>query len=101
MGQPAVTPVDEHALIAVVEKNKRAMKVCYQRVSRHEPELRVKAVTQLVVGPAGRVTGVSFTDPSLAREEIGQCLSDAIRRWEFPAANSAYRFEFPIVMMRD
>jgi hypothetical protein len=100
---PASTapPTDDHALIAVVEKNKIDMKLCYQRVLRHEPSLRLKTVTRLRIGSDGKVTVVSFADPSLHREELGQCLSEAIRRWEFPTASAEYGFEFPIVMMRD
>jgi hypothetical protein len=93
--------VDGPAMVAVVDHNRLAMKLCYQRVLRHEPELRVKLVTRLRIDRAGQVVEVSFDDPHAAREEVGQCLSAAMRQWVFPTANRDYRFEFPVVMMRD
>ena len=93
--------VDGPAMVAVVERNRGAMKLCYQRVLRHEPELRVKLVTRLRIDRAGQVLEVSFDDPRAAREEVGLCLSAAMRQWVFPTANRDYRFEFPVVMMRD
>jgi hypothetical protein len=98
---PKDAPLDEHALVAVVEKNKLDMKVCYQRALRREPDLRLKMVTRVRIDGAGRVTTVSFADAAVAREDIGLCLSDAIKRWEFPEASKEYGFEFPIVLMRD
>jgi hypothetical protein len=99
---PPRSPVDELACAQVVAKNTIAMKVCWQRILKHEPELRLpKVVAKLHIAVTGKVAQVSYGDPSLAREEIGQCLAEAIKRWEFPTASVEYDFEFPILLMKE
>jgi predicted Zn finger-like uncharacterized protein len=91
--------VSESQLASVVQQNKPAMSLCYQRVLKHDPSLKsAKMVAKVKIGISGRVTNVSFADPGLGGAEIGQCLSQTIKRWNFPASDSEYDFEFPIVL---
>jgi predicted Zn finger-like uncharacterized protein len=91
--------VSESALAGVVQQNKSAMGLCYQRVLKHDPTLKsAKMVAKVKIGISGRVTNVSFGDPTLGQAEIGQCLAQSIKRWNFPASDSEYDFEFPIVL---
>jgi len=99
--KPPEPQIDELACAHVVQKNHIAMKLCYQRILKREPELRVKMTTRVRIANTGHVTGVSFAETALAREDIGQCLAHAIEQWEFPAASAEYDFEFPILLMRD
>jgi hypothetical protein len=99
--QPPEPVIDELACAHVVQKNHIAMKLCYQRILKREPELRVKMTTRVRIANTGHVTRVSFAEAALAREDIGQCLARAIEQWEFPTASAEYDFEFPILLMRD
>jgi len=91
--------VSESQLAGVVQQNKSAMGLCYQRVLKHDPSLKsAKMVAKVKIGISGRVTNVTFGDPVLGQAEIGQCLSQSIKRWNFPASDSEYDFEFPIVL---
>jgi hypothetical protein len=93
--------IETSLLNAVVEKNKIAMKVCYQRVLRRDADVRVKVIAKLKILQTGSVSEVAFADPQLYKEEIGACLSEAFRRWEFPVWKLDYEFEFPVVLVKD
>jgi len=91
-------PPEELALGEVVRAHKSAVKVCYQRVLRHEPTLRIpKMITRLQIERGGRVAQVSFGGAAPADDALGACLSQAIGQWTFPPSDWDYRFEFPIV----
>jgi hypothetical protein len=96
----AAPEIDQGILNAVVERNKIDMKICYQRALKRESDLRVKVVAKLKIAE-GHASEVDFGDKQLHKEQIGACLTDAFRRWEFPLASKEYAFEFPVVLMRD
>src|SRR5207237_1562548 len=97
---PPDPSIEQSTLNAGVEKNKLDMKVCYQRALKRESSLRIKVVAKLKIAE-GHAADVAFEDAQLHREQIGMCLSDAFKRWEFPVASKEYAFEFPVVLMRD
>jgi predicted Zn finger-like uncharacterized protein len=91
--------VNEGQLAAVVSQNKNSMGLCYQRSLKHDPTLKsLKMSAHVNIGISGRVTNVSFAEKQYADAEIGQCLQTSIKRWNFPAADGEYEFEFPIVL---
>lgn len=93
--------VDEKALAAVVQENRSAIKLCYQRVLKHEPTLKVaKLTTTLSIERSGRVAKVTFDEPR-AESDMGECLAQAIKGWDFPASERDYAFRFPIVLASD
>ena len=96
----AAPEIDQGVLNAVVERNKLDMKICYQRALKRESDLRIKVVAKLKIAE-GRASEVEFADKQLHKEQIGACLSDAFRCWDFPLASKEYAFEFPVVLMRD
>jgi hypothetical protein len=96
----AAPEVEQSTLNAVVEKNKVDMKICYQRALKRESTLRIKVVAKLRIAE-GKASDVVFGDAQLHKEEIGVCLSNAIKSWDFPVASKEYAFEFPVVLMRD
>jgi hypothetical protein len=99
--KPATPPVDEKALAAVVQENRTSIKLCYQRVLKREPTLKVaKVVTTLAIERSGRVAKITFDEPGEA-SDMGECLAQAIKGWDFPASATAYAFRFPIVLAAD
>lgn len=96
----AAPEIDPSVLNAVVERNKLDMKLCYQRALKRESDLRIKVIAKLKIAE-GHASEIEFGDKQLHREQIGVCLSEAFRRWEFPLASKEYAFEFPVVLMRD
>jgi predicted Zn finger-like uncharacterized protein len=91
--------VSQSALLSVVTNNRRSLNLCYDRVLKHDSSLkRARVVTHIKVGISGSVTGVTVPDPEYANSEIGQCLTQTIKRWHFPASDSEYETELPILL---
>ncbi len=94
--------VSQTSILAVVTQNRRALNLCYDRVLKHDSTLkRARLVTHVKVGLSGSVTGVSIPDPTYADSEIGQCLTQTIKRWHFPSADAEYETEFPIILQAE
>jgi hypothetical protein len=97
--QPKVK-LDDSALARVVgqSQNRAAIKACYQRTLRRDPELKLKAIATLDIDRSGKVMRVGFDKAVRDEVELTQCLSRSMNGWTFPAANSDYQFQFPIVL---
>ena len=92
------TQVTDSQIRDVVQRNKTSLKLCYERVLKHDNSLRNARVDVGVkVGISGSVTKVTVPE-AYADSEIGTCLSQAIRRWHFPAMGSEYETEFPLLL---
>jgi hypothetical protein len=91
--------VSQQAILGVVTQNRRSLNLCYDRVLKHDSSLKSgRVVTHVKVGLSGSVVGVSVPDPQYANSEIGQCIAQTIKRWHFPASDSEYETEFPIIL---
>jgi predicted Zn finger-like uncharacterized protein len=92
-------PVSQPAILAVVTANRRALNLCYERVLKHDQSLKQgRVVVQVTVGISGRVTSVTIPDAQYATSELGQCFTQAVKRWNFPASDSSYSTEFPFIL---
>jgi predicted Zn finger-like uncharacterized protein len=91
--------VSQQAILGVVTQNRRSLNLCYDRVLKHDTSLKSgRVVTHVKIGISGSVVGVSVPDPQYANSEIGQCIAQTIKHWHFPAADSEYETEFPIIL---
>jgi hypothetical protein len=98
----AQAQVSQTSILAVVTQNRRALNLCYDRVLKHDQSLkRARLMTHVKVGISGVVTNVTVVDSEYANSEIGQCITQTIKRWHFPAADSEYETEFPILLQAD
>lgn len=89
-------------ILSVVTQNKRSLNMCYERVLKRDNTLkRARVVTQVKVGMSGIVQKVTIPDPQYADSEIGQCLTQAIKKWRFPSQDSEYETEFPILLQAE
>lgn len=94
--------VNQAAILQVVTQNKRSLNMCYERVLKRDSTLkRARVVTQVKVGMSGMVTKVTVPDPQYADSEIGQCLTQAIKKWRFPSSEGEYETEFPILLQAE
>ena len=91
--------VSNQAIIAAVSANKRTLSLCYERALKHDQSLKSGRVPiQVTVGMSGRVTSVTIPEAQYASSELGQCFTQAVKRWSFPAADAAYSTEFPFIL---
>jgi hypothetical protein len=94
--------VSESAIMSVVTQNKRSLNLCYDRVLKHDSTLkRARVPAHVKIGISGRVVQVSIPDPTYANTEIGQCIVQSIKRWNFPGSDAEYETEFPILLQAD
>jgi len=94
--------VSQNAILGVVTQNRRSLNLCYDRVLKRDSSLkRARLVTHVKVGISGSVVGVSIADPEYAKSEIGTCITQAVKHWHFPANDSEYETEFPIILQAD
>jgi hypothetical protein len=95
-------PVSQAAIASVVTQNRRALNLCYDRVLKHDETLkRAHVAVHVKIGLSGRVRSVSIPGSDDAHTEIAQCLSQSIKRWNFPASNSEYEAELPLILQAD
>ncbi len=91
--------MSQNAILEVVNRNKRSLNLCYQRVLKHDSSIKHgKLTTHLRIGISGTVSEVSIPDSDMTNSELGSCIKQAIRQWHFPAADSEYQTEFPIIL---
>jgi hypothetical protein len=91
--------VSQSAILAVVTANRRALNLCYERVLKHDQSLKQgRVMVQVSIGISGRVTSVVIPEAQYAQSELGQCFTQAVKRWTFPTSDSPYSTEFPFIL---
>jgi TonB family protein len=69
---------------AVVEKNIRGVKACYEKALTQQPDLQGKVVVRFTIGPEGKITDFSIEESTMGSKEVEGCILSRMRRWEFP-----------------
>lgn len=90
--------VNPEDMLRVVRQNKKSVELCYERGLKFDSNLKGKVEVELKVGISGRVTDVKLLDPAIAASQLGMCLSQSIKRWNFPPSGSEYNFAFPLIL---
>jgi TonB family protein len=87
---------------ALVSKEVRArigaVKACYERALKRNPNLSGKIKVRWTITAAGTVSGVDIADDSMGDSEVSSCIKQLVARWRFPApAGGSVEVEFPFV----
>ncbi|RMF18524.1 MAG: TonB family protein [Candidatus Dadabacteria bacterium] len=87
------------AIRAVVEKNLRGIKFCYEKQLANNPDLKGKVVVQFTIGTDGKVKKYKIEKSSLNNPDVERCILSRVRRWTFPkpekdAVTVSYPFIF-------
>ena len=87
---------------ALVSKEVRArigaVKACYERALKRNPNLSGKIKVRWTITAAGTVSGVDISDDSMGDSEVSSCIKQLVARWRFPApAGGSVEVEFPFV----
>jgi predicted Zn finger-like uncharacterized protein len=92
------TKVNPEDMLRVVRQNKKSVELCYERGLKFDSNLKGKVEVELKIGISGRVTDIKLLDPAIAASQLGMCLSQSIKRWNFPSSGSEYSFAFPLIL---
>jgi len=83
---PVVTGLlSPEAIRRVVLRNLGQVNHCYVQGLETSPNIAGRVVVRFVIGGTGSVMGSNVADNSIAMPSVGECISNAVRRWQFPA----------------
>ncbi|HEY8925547.1 MAG TPA: AgmX/PglI C-terminal domain-containing protein [Polyangia bacterium] len=75
-----------------------AIKACYERALKRNPNLSGKVVVHWTITAAGTVTGIDVENDTLGDSEVASCIKGLVARWRFPApAGGSVEVSFPFV----
>jgi hypothetical protein len=75
-----------------------AIKACYERALKRNPNLSGKVVIHWTITAAGTVSGVDVEQDTLGDAEVASCIKSLIARWRFPApSGGSVDVSFPFV----
>lgn len=77
-------PVDKDAIRRTVRAHINEIRHCYNRGLTRDPNLRGRIAVRFSIGPVGKVVRAAVVDNSLGDRDVGTCVSQAVRRWQFP-----------------
>jgi outer membrane biosynthesis protein TonB len=96
---PAVDgQLDPNIVVREVKARMGAIKACYDRALKRNPNLSGKVVIRWTITAAGTVSGVDVDQDSLGDGEVTGCIKALVARWRFPApSGGAVEVSFPFV----
>ena len=96
---PAVDgELDPNMVAKEVRSRLGAIKACYERALKRNPNLSGKVVIHWTITQAGTVSGVDVEQDTLGDAEVASCIKSLIARWRFPApSGGSVDVSFPFV----
>jgi hypothetical protein len=96
---PAVDGELDPSIVAKeVRSRLGAIKACYERALKRNPNLSGKIVIHWTITAAGTVSGVDVENDTLGDNEVASCIKSLITRWRFPApSGGSVEVSFPFV----
>src|SRR5262245_47455037 len=96
---PAVDgELDPNMVAKEVRSRLGAIKACYERALKRNPNLSGKVVIHWTITQAGTVSGVDVEQDTLGDAEVASCIKSLIARWRFAApAGGSVDVSFPFV----
>jgi outer membrane biosynthesis protein TonB len=96
---PAVDGELDPAMVAKeVRTRLGAIKACYERALKRNPNLSGKVVIHWTITQAGTVSGVDVEQDTMGDAEVASCIKSLVARWRFPApSGGSVEVSFPFV----
>ena len=96
---PAIDGELDPAVVAnTVRQRMAAIKACYERGLKRNPNLGGKIVLIWTITPAGTVTDVDVDSDTMGDASVVDCIKSMIKRWRFAApAGGPVEVQFPFV----
>ncbi|GMV43296.1 MAG: hypothetical protein AMXMBFR64_50120 [Myxococcales bacterium] len=93
--------IDKNAVAKVFRRRQGAIRTCYERALKVNPNVEGKISIQFTIGPAGRITSIDVTSNSTSDASIGKCIVEKVRGWRFdPPDNGSVTFSYPFILSR-
>ena len=69
----------------MVLRNLGQVNRCYEQGLSTNPNIAGRVVIRFVIGASGTVMASSVGDSSIPVPSVGECVANAVRRWQFPS----------------
>jgi hypothetical protein len=90
--------LDASQLTREVRGRLGALRACYERSLKRNPNLAGKLLLHLTITGAGTVSSVDLTSDSLDDSDLAGCVRSSVLRWRFPAPDGgSIEVSFPFV----
>jgi hypothetical protein len=90
--------LDMNIVVKEVRQRIGAIKACYERALKRNPNLSGKILIRWTITPAGTVTGIDVDQDTLGDSEVANCIKSLIRGWRFPApAGGSVEVSYPFL----
>jgi len=99
IGAPDVDGVVDQASISrVVKRHRRAIRRCYEKALKTNPNLRGKIAVTFMITERGRTDMIEISQDTMHEPKVASCIKAVIRRWRFPKPeNGSASVTFPFV----
>jgi TonB family protein len=98
-GQEGTGQIDRNSVTAVFSRRKSAIKSCYERSLKTNPNLKGKVTIKFTIGPAGRITDISVAQNTTGDAGVGECIIGKVRAWRFdPPSGGSVTFSYPFLL---
>jgi len=81
--------LDRELVRREIRKHIKEIEYCYEQQLVRAPTLSGRVAVRFVIAPTGTVAAAVIADSSLGNMRVESCVTDAVRRWQFPVAQQA------------
>ena len=92
--------LDTATVSRVVRRHSGEARYCAEQESARNPRLEgsIRIQVEMVIAPSGQVSSARVTE-NLIGGQIGNCVTEAVRRWVFPSSQGVTRVTYPFVFL--
>jgi TonB family protein len=91
--------LDANVVAAEIRRRLSAIKICYERELKRNPDLGGKVVVRFEISTVGRVSSASVESTTIRDAGVEGCILSAIRSWRFPApSGGSVEVAYPFVL---
>lgn len=89
--------VDKNAMKAYINRRTSALRSCYEKALRTQPDLAGKMSYVIDISTMGNVTSVRVTEDTLGVPSVRACTEAKIKGWRFPKGEDEAEIDFSVV----
>ena len=99
--QTGTGKIDKAAVASVFRRRMSAIRVCYEKALKLNPDVQGKVTLRFTIGRAGTITNITVTKNSTGDPGVATCITQKVRRWRFsPPDEGEVTFSYPFLLQR-
>jgi TonB family protein len=83
-GKTGLGRIDAGKVQSVFRRRSSAIRTCYEKGLKSNPNLRGKVKIRFTISTSGRVTSIRVASNSTGSSSVANCIIGKVRRWRFP-----------------